>query len=67
MSRLLLSLTEATSECYGRIKDELARAGTPNPENDIWIAAFAVEHALPMAVRDRHFEQVNGLTVLDWR
>jgi tRNA(fMet)-specific endonuclease VapC len=63
----LLSLTEATADCYAAIKIELAQAGTPIPENDVWIAAHAMEHGLPLAARDEHFHRITGLTVLDWR
>jgi tRNA(fMet)-specific endonuclease VapC len=64
---VLLPVGAATAERYGILKDQLARAGTPIPENDVWIAASALEHDLPVATRDEHFKQVPGLTVLDWR
>jgi len=32
----------------------------------IWIAALALEHQLPLAARDAHFDLVFGLTVLKW-
>jgi tRNA(fMet)-specific endonuclease VapC len=51
---VLLSVTPATAGHYGRLKDQLARAGTPIPENDLWIAAVALEHGLPVATRDAH-------------
>ena len=41
----LISLTEAIANRYASIKHELAKAGTPIPENDIWIAAHALEQA----------------------
>ena len=63
----LLSLTESTADRYAIIKIELAQAGTPIPENDVWIAAHAIEHGLPLATRDEHFHRIAGLTVLDWR
>ncbi|MCE0521404.1 MAG: type II toxin-antitoxin system VapC family toxin [Methylacidiphilales bacterium] len=63
----LLSLTETTADRYASIKHELAQAGTPIPENDVWIAAHAMEHRLPLAVRDEHFHRVAGLIILDWR
>jgi len=63
---LLLSTAKTAAE-YGRIKAALKAAGTPLPENDVWIAAYAMEHGLPLATRDTHFKQVPGLTVLDWR
>ncbi len=63
----LLYPTEATTRAYGKIKAELANAGSPIPENDVWIAAQAIEHGLPLATCDAHFSRVTGLTVLDWR
>jgi tRNA(fMet)-specific endonuclease VapC len=63
----LLLPTEATAKEYGKIKAGLARAGMPIPENDVWIAAQAMEHGLPLATCDAHFRQINGLVVLDWR
>ena len=44
----------------------LAKAGTPIPDNDIWIAALAFEHHLPLAARDAHFDRISGLQVLKW-
>ena len=52
---------------YARLRGALTRAGTPIPENDLWIAALAVEHGWPLATRDAHFARVPGLTVFDWR
>lgn len=63
----LLLPTARTATEYGRIKAELKAAGTPLPENDVWIAAFAAEHNLPLATRDAHFARVPGLAVADWR
>lgn len=64
---VLLPLTAETAALYGRLKAGLARAGTPIPENDLWIAALAVEHGWPLATRDAHFTRVPGLMVQDWR
>ena len=62
----LLPPTEKTAEQYGRLFGGLAKAGTPIPQNDLWIAALAVEHGLPLATRDSHFARVQGLTLLAW-
>ncbi len=59
--------TEHTAEKYARLKQSLATAGSPIPENDMWIAAYALEHGLPLVTRDAHFTRVAGLTVLEWR
>jgi tRNA(fMet)-specific endonuclease VapC len=62
----ILGVGERTAHRYGRISVELALLGKPIPQNDIWIAAVALEHNLPLATRDRHFSVVPGLTVLNW-
>jgi tRNA(fMet)-specific endonuclease VapC len=48
----------STSEFY--TFDSLRRSGTPIPTNDIWIAALASQHNLPIYSRDRHFQVVPG-------
>jgi tRNA(fMet)-specific endonuclease VapC len=65
-SCVLLFPDEQTPDHYGRIKAGLARAGTPIPENDIWIAALAQESQLPLLTRDRHFALIPGLTLVTW-
>jgi tRNA(fMet)-specific endonuclease VapC len=62
----LLLPTAATADHYGQIRAALAKAGTPIPENDIWIAALAKEFQLPLAARDSHFDLIAGLQVLKW-
>jgi len=62
----ILPVDEGTADCYAEIRDELKRAGRPIPENDIWIAALARQHALPVLSRDKHFDFVGGLTRIGW-
>jgi predicted nucleic acid-binding protein len=50
-----------TAHHGGRINAQLHKAGKTIPQNDIWIAAVALEHNLPVATRDEHFEYVEGL------
>jgi len=57
----LLSCDEKTAENYGKIKSQLKKAGTPIPENDIWIAALAKQHSLPLLTNDKHFLQVKSI------
>jgi tRNA(fMet)-specific endonuclease VapC len=61
---VVLHPTETTADSYGQIKAALAKAGTPIPQNDIWIAALAKEYQLPLAARDDHFKLVPGLSLL---
>ena len=62
----ILGTDERTAHYYGRIHADLTRLGKPIPQNDIWIAAIALEHNLPLATRDQHFSFVSGLTLLEW-
>lgn len=55
-----------TARHYGEVKDRLRLKGRPIPENDIWIAAVALQHGLTLASRDAHFGDVDGLPVEPW-
>lgn len=61
-----LAANLATAELYGRIWADLASAGSMIPQNDIWIAATALQHDLPLATKDAHFENIDGLEVEHW-
>ena len=50
-----------TAEHYARLFVQLKRAGTPIPDNDLWIAAMVLENDLQLITRDRHFERVPQL------
>ena len=56
----------ATAAAYGEVKGLLRAQGTPIPENDIWIAALARQHALRLASRDTHYAVVPGLEIVRW-
>ena len=62
----LLLPDRATAETYARAAVDLEATGQIIPENDLWIAAVALECDMPLATRDAHFERVDGLTVLRW-
>jgi tRNA(fMet)-specific endonuclease VapC len=47
-----------TAEHYARLFVQLKRAGTPIPDNDLWIAALVLEHDLQLITRDQHFDRV---------
>ncbi len=51
-----------TAEHYARIFVQLKQAGTPIPDNDLWIAALVLEHDLILITRDRHFERIPQLS-----
>lgn len=55
--------TETTSDYYARIYRELKAKGNPIPQNDMWIAAFALEHSATLLSKDTHF---NAIPMLKW-
>ncbi len=50
-----------TAEHYARLFVQLKRAVTPIPDNDLWIAALALEHDLLLITRDQHFQRIPQL------
>lgn len=47
-----------TTDVYARLFQQLRRAGTPIPTNDLWIASLAVQHQLMLLSRDEHFAKL---------
>lgn len=62
----VLPVETGTVRPYAEIRDRLKSVGTPIPSNDVWIAALAVQHALPIISRDAHFDLVPTVTRLSW-
>ncbi len=62
----VLDVTGDTAVVYAAVRVGLKRAGQPIPANDAWIAALALQHALPILSRDGHFDVVRGLRRRDW-
>ncbi len=56
-----LGATTETAEIFGQIKDDLRKAGTPIPVNDVWIAAHAMETGSVLITYDGNFQRVPGL------
>jgi len=54
--------TRETAEHYGRLFVQLKKAGTPVPDNDLWIAAQVLEHDLQLISRDGRFDKIPQLT-----
>jgi tRNA(fMet)-specific endonuclease VapC len=61
----LLCDTE-TARRYGEVKNKLKLKGRPLPENDVWIAALALQHDLTLVTRDAHFQEVESLKTAAW-
>lgn len=62
----VLAIDSDTAGVYGRIKAALRAKGRPIPDNDLWIAAIAIQHQLTLATRDAHFEYVDDLAAIRW-
>jgi tRNA(fMet)-specific endonuclease VapC len=61
----ILNASEDTSEIFAAIKHTLAKAGTPIPINDIWIASHAIETGSLLVTNDGHFKMVAGLRIVN--
>lgn len=62
----VLSIDEETTISYGNIKANLRKKGKPIPENDIWIAAIALTHHIPLVTRDKHFTEIEDILLEEW-
>ncbi len=62
----ILPIDTETVRPYAKLGDQLKKNGTPIPSNDLWIAALAVQHGLPIASRDKHFDLVPGVRRVAW-
>lgn len=62
----ILSCDAETGRSYGLIKQQLKVKGRPIPENDIWIAAIAIQHGLALVTRDAHFNMIDNLVLESW-
>jgi len=63
----LLYPDSATAGRYAKTALALETKGQLIPENDIRIAAVALECDMPLATLDAHFQRVDGLTVIQWQ
>ncbi len=57
---------QETLKHYATLAHRLKTIGRPIPTNDIWIAALARQHSMPVLSRDRHFDFVEDIQRLEW-
>ncbi len=62
----VLYVNEHTGQLFGSIRRQLEIKSNRIPENDIWIAAVAIQYGLPLVTRDHHFNAVDELQVMMW-
>ena len=65
-NHIFLSCDLETAQWFGIIKNRLRRKGRLIPDNDIWIAAIAMQHELILVTRDAHFDEVESLQTERW-
>jgi len=59
----VLIVDEETADRYATIRVALKKAGTPVAVNDIWIAASAMQHGIPILTSDRDFQKIPQVIV----
>jgi predicted nucleic acid-binding protein len=62
----ILEVRMTTAMHYANVVRELRADGKPIPMNDVWIAALAREHDLPVLSNDGHFDSVKNLRRTGW-
>lgn len=61
-----LSIDPECAQFYARLRLALKRRGRMIPVNDLWIAATAIRHGLPLLSDDAHFREVEDLDLRGW-
>lgn len=64
--RVVLDTDVNTADVYGQVKQQLRAKGRPIPENDVWIAALAIQYNLTLVTNDAHFNEVDNLSSQGW-
>lgn len=59
----IIPVTEDVSSAYARIFRTLKANGTPIPQNDIWIAACAMDAGAKLISSDSHFAKIPLLDI----
>ena len=59
----VIGVNEETADRYAVIRTALRKAGTPISTNDIWIAATAMQHGLPILTLDTDFRKIPQVIV----
>lgn len=63
---IILCPDRETVDWYAAIRHDLKRHDTPIPENDVWVAALARQHALEIVSQDLHFDLVDRVKRRHW-
>lgn len=66
LNNTVLPCDTETAKTYGDLKDRLKEKGQPLPENDMWIAAIALQYDLTLVTKDLHFGSIENLKIEMW-
>ena len=61
-----LDVNVETAEVYATLLASLRETGGPIPTNDIWIAALAIQHDVPLISSDPHFDRIPEVRRVTW-
>jgi tRNA(fMet)-specific endonuclease VapC len=60
-------LSRGAARIYGQLRTTLEMAGRPIGNNDLWIAAHAMDLGLTLATNnEREFRRIPGLSIENW-
>ncbi|MDQ3927926.1 MAG: type II toxin-antitoxin system VapC family toxin [Chloroflexota bacterium] len=65
-NNIVVACDAETARRYETVRNRLRLKGRPIPENDMWIAAAALQHDLVLVTRDAHFREVRFLKLERW-
>lgn len=52
-------------QTYGELNAHFLKTGRPTRDNDLWIAATAIRHSIPLVSHNRkHYDEIPGLVLL---
>ena len=60
------AIPPTAADRYAALKSEMESKGTSIGENDLWIAATALDLGAIVVMRDRGFQHIAALAVQDW-
>lgn len=61
-----IDVTKSIATAYGNIRNAAESAGITLDDNDLWIAAAAIDHQAVLVTRDADFKHIPSLNVEDW-
>jgi predicted nucleic acid-binding protein len=59
----IIPMDDKVAHCYADIKLSLKKKGIKIPSNDVWVAACAAANEMSVATFDKHFDQIEQITV----